>query len=103
MRDIFHGDRHGCAKFVGFSEDIGVKECFANDTHGDVGHMSIHINSDTIGPGLLNLLAVEAHNIGIAGDMTWLERWGHKFTLVTMEIAFATEDAVTYDRTKGIM
>ena len=103
MRDIFDGDRHGCAKFVGFSEDVGVKECFTDDAHSDVGHVSIHIDNGTIGPGLLNLLAVMAHDTGIAGDMTWLERWGHEFTLVTMEIAFATEDAVTDDRPKGIM
>src|SRR2546428_11494845 len=103
MRDILDGDCHGCAKFVGFSEDVGVKERFANDAHRDVGHMSIHVNSRTIGPGLLNLLTVVAHDVGIAGNMTWLEQWGHEFTLVTMQIAFATEDAITDDRPKGIM
>ena len=103
MRGVFSGDGHGCAKFAGLGENIGVKECLANDAHSDVGHLPIDINDATISPGLLNLLAIMSHDASIAGNMTWLERWSHEFTLVTMEITFATEDAIADYWTKGIM
>ena len=103
LRSILHDDGHGRAQFVGFGEDVGVKERFADDAHGEIGHLPIDINDAPIRPGLLNLLAVVSHEVGIAGNMTRLERGGHELALVTVEIALATEDAITNHRAKAVM
>src|SRR5258708_626263 len=103
MRDIFSGDGHGCTEFVSFGEDVGVKERFADDAHGQVSHLLIDVNDGAIRPDLLNLLAVMPHDGGIAGNMTWLEGRGHELALAAVEIAFTTEDAITNHGTKGIM
>src|SRR5260370_16173216 len=95
MRNILHGDGHGSTQFVGFGEDVSVKERFADDAHGEVGHLPVDINAGTISPGLLNLLAVISHDINIADNMAWLKGRRHKLALVTVEIALATEDAIT--------
>jgi len=99
MREIRHGDGHGRAKFIGFGKDIGVKERFADDAHGEIGHVLIDVNNCTIGPGLLHMFAVIAHDLGISGNMAWLERRGHELTLVTVEITFATGNAIPDDGT----
>ena len=101
VREIRNGGGHRCAKFIGFGKDIGIKERFADDAHGEIGHVLIDINHRTIGPGLLDVLAVMAHVSGVASNMAWLEGWSHELTLVTMEITFATEDAIPNDRTKA--
>src|SRR5258708_10627887 len=103
MRHILSGDGRSCAEFVGFGEDICIKEHLADDTHSEVGHLLINVNRDTIRPGLLDLLTVMSHDIGIAGNMAWLKGWRHELALVTVEIASATEDAVTDDGTEDIM
>ena len=99
VREIRHDRCHGRAKFIGFGEDIGIKEYFADDAHGEIGHVLIDVNHRPIGPGLLNVLAVMPHNVGIASNMAWLERWGHELALVTVEITFATRNAITDDGT----
>jgi hypothetical protein len=103
VRNILSGNGHGRTEFVCLGEDVGVKERFANDAHGQVGHLLVDVNAATIKPGLLDMLAVMAHDAGIAGNVAWLEGWGHELALLTVEIAFATEDAVTNHRAKGIM
>ena len=65
--------------------------------------MPVDVNDGIIRPGLLDLFAVMAHDAGIAGNVAWLERWSHELALLTVEIAFATEDAVTNHGAKGIM
>src|SRR6266487_3672341 len=103
MRNICKSDGHGRAEFVGFGENIGVKKSFADNTHCDVGHVLVDIDNAIIEPGLLNLFAVVSHNFSIADNMTWLERWGHDFALMAVEITFATKDAIADYRAKGIM
>src|SRR5947209_4852245 len=103
MGDVLCGHGHGGTQFVGFSEDVGVEECFADDAHSEVGHLLVNIDHAPIKPGLLNLFAVVSHNIGVASDMAWLEGWGDELALVSVEIAFATEDAVTNRGAKGIV
>src|SRR5437588_7133236 len=103
MRDILVGDGHGCTKFAGFGEDVGVKEGFADDAHGEVGHLLVDVNDASIRPGLLDLLAIVSHDVGIAGNMAWLEGRSYELALVAVEIAFATEDAVTNGGAEGIM
>src|SRR5260370_5298627 len=95
MRNILHGDGHGRAQFVGFGEAVSDKERFAEDAHGEIGHLPVDVNAGTISPGLLNLLAVISHDINIADNMAWLEGRRHQLALVTVEIALATEDAIT--------
>jgi hypothetical protein len=63
----------------------------------------ININDTSIGPRLLDLFAVMSHDIGVASNMAWLEGGSHELALMTMNITFATEDAITYCGTKGIM
>src|SRR5437588_9155713 len=103
MRDILVGDGHGCAKFAGFGEDVGVKEGFADDAHSEVGHLLVDVNDASIRPGLLDLFAVVSHDLGITGNMAWLEGRSYELALVTVEITFATEDAVTNCGAGGIM
>src|SRR5207245_1917029 len=103
MCDILTGDIHGCAQFIGFSENVGIKERFADDAHSETGHLLIDVNDSAVRPRLLDLLAVITYDLGIVGNMTWLEGWGYKLTLVTVEISFATEDAITNRGTKGTM
>ena len=99
VREIRHGGGHRCAKFIGFGKNIGIKERFTDDAHGKIGHVLIDINHRTIGPGLLDVLAVMTYDSGVASNMAWLEGWGHELALVTMEITFATGDAIPNDRT----
>src|SRR2546421_4803458 len=94
MRKVRKGGGHGCTKFVGFGEDVSVKERFAYDTQSEVGHLPIDINHSPISPGLLDTLAVIAHAIGITDHMAWLERWSHELTLVTVKITLAREEAI---------
>src|SRR5260370_33660964 len=103
MRNVRKSNGHGRAEFVGFGENISIKKCFTDDAHGEVGHLLIDIDNGIIRPGLLNLFAVMSHDTSIAGNMTRLERWGHELTLATMEFSFATEYAITYNGTEGIM
>src|SRR5947209_6693705 len=103
MGSILRRDGHRCAQLVSFSEDIGVEEHLADDTHSQIGHLPININDSSSRPCLLDLLAVMSHDLGVASNVTWLEGWSHKLALMTMKITFATEDAITYRGTKGIM
>jgi hypothetical protein len=52
---------------------------------------------------VLDVFAVMAHEIGIAGDMTRLERWGHQLALVTVKIAFTQEEAIAENGTNECM
>ena len=103
MRNVRKSNGHGRAEFVGFGENIRIKKSFADNTHCDVCHVLVDIDNAIIEPDLLNLFAVVSHSPGIAGNMTWLERWGHDFALMAVEITFATEDAIADYGTKGIM
>ena len=71
MCHIRRGDGHGCAKFIGFRKDIGIKERFADNAHGEIGHLLVDVNGGAIRPGLLDVLAVMPHDFSIAGNMTW--------------------------------
>src|SRR5215469_9211752 len=93
---------HGCTKFVGFGKEVGGKERFADDTHGEIDHLLIEINDGTISPGLLQVFTVRSHHLGIAGDMARLERGSHELALVAVKIALATEDAIAEDRTNAL-
>ena len=103
MGNILCDGGHGCTKFIGLGEDIGVKERFADDAHGEIGHLLIDINDGTIRPGLLNVFTVRAHHLGIASNMARLERGSHEFPLVAVKIALATEDAIAEDRTNELL
>jgi hypothetical protein len=103
MGSILKDDGQGCAKFVGFAEDVGVKKRFADDAHGQVGHLPVDVDDGTINPGLLDLFAVIAHDLGIAGNMTRLEEGSHELALATVKIALATEDAITEKGTDEFM
>ena len=103
MRHVLVDDGHSCAEFVGFGEDVGVKERFADDAHREVGHVPIDIDDGPIGPTLLDVLAILSHDVGIASNMAWLERWGHQLALVTVEIALAAEDAIPNHGTKDMV
>lgn len=103
MRNICQWNGHSRAEFISFGEYICIKKSLADNTHSEVGHMLVDIDHAMIGPGLLNLLAVASHNPGIAGNMTWLKRWGHDLALVAVKVTFATEDAIANYWTKGIM
>jgi len=98
MREILNDDSHGLAEFIGFGKDIGIKERFADDAHGEIGHGLIDVNQDPIGPGLLDVLAVITHDLSIT-NMPWLERRGHELPLVTVEIIFSTENTITANGT----
>lgn len=98
MREILCDSGHGFAEFVGFGEDISIKECFDDDAHGQVGHLSIDVNTTTTGPSLLDLLGISAHGVCIAGNMTRLERGSHELALVTMKISITRSKASTQDR-----
>jgi len=63
----------------------------------------IDINDGPISPTLLDLLAKVSHDVGIAGNMAWLERWGYQLALVAVKIAFAAEDAITNHGAKDMM
>src|SRR5947209_17594383 len=95
MCGIFRSDSHSCSQFVGFGENIGIKERLADDTHGEIGHLPININDSSIRPRLLDLLTVMSHDIGIASNVTWLEGGSYELALMTMKITFTTEDAIT--------
>lgn len=73
MGNVLGDDRHGCAEFVGFGEDVGVEERFADDACREVGQVSIDIDDYTLAPTPLEVLAVIAHDVSIAGNMAWLE------------------------------
>src|SRR5579859_2649152 len=103
IRNVRRDSGHGCAKFVDFGEDIGIKEHFADNAHGQVGHMLTNVNDGTINPSSLDSLTIIAHDIGIASNTAWLEKWSHELTLVAVKIALATEDAITQYCTKGSM
>src|SRR5207244_12560583 len=91
------------AWFTRFSENISIRMSFANNTHCCVCLVLVDIDNAIIEPGLLNLFAVVSHSLGIAVNMTWLERWGHDFALMAVEITFATKDAIADYGAKGIM
>ena len=103
MRSILKSNGHGRTELVGFGENIGIKKSLADNTHCNVGHLLVDIDNALIMPGLLNLFAVLSHSLSIADNMTWLERWGHDLALMTVEITFATEDAIADYWTKSIM
>jgi len=54
----------------------------------------IDVNESTIRPGLLELFAVRAHDLGIPGNLVWLEGGSHQLALMTVEIAFARGEAI---------
>src|SRR6266571_413025 len=103
MRDILINDGHRRSKLIGFRENIGIKQSFPNDTHGNNGHLLVDVNDAAIGPGLRDLLAIVTHDVGIGGNVAWLEGWRHQLALVTVEIAFAAKDAITNEGTKGVV
>src|ERR1700676_3341293 len=103
MRDKFSGDSHRGTEFVGFGDDIGIKECLANNTHSQVGHVLIDINGAPISPELLDLFAILPHDVGITGYVTWLEGGSHELALLPMEITFACKNAIAQGSAKGIM
>ena len=97
-----HGS-HCCAKFVGFREDIGIKEHFADDAHRQLCHLLTDINHLPFSPALLNLLAVFDHSVSIAGDLPWLKCGSYQFALPPVERPLAGEDAITNHRAECIM
>lgn len=103
MSNIICDSGHGCTQFVSFAEDLGVKECFADDVHREIGHLLIDINNGTISPGLLNLFSVRDYHIGITSNVARLEGGSHDFPLAAVKITLATEDAIAQYRTKNVL
>jgi hypothetical protein len=63
----------------------------------------IDIYDSSIVPRLLDLLSIPSYALSVTSNMAWLKRWGDQFTLMAVEIALTTEDAIADYGTKDVM
>jgi hypothetical protein len=63
----------------------------------------IDIYDSSIVPRLLDLLSIPSYALSVMSNMAWLKRWGDQFTLMAVEIALTTEDAIADYGTKDVM